>query len=70
MSQPPSREKRPSGAAPIIAGSIIVGAMLGCAGIGFALGSLAGLAVLLGLVGLFVGLVLGFALVYARFRDL
>jgi hypothetical protein len=69
MRQRPAPE-RPSAAAPIVAGSIIVGSMVLCAGIGFGLGSLAGVAVLTGLVGLFVGLVLGFALVYDRYRDL
>jgi hypothetical protein len=69
MSQRPSPE-RPSTAAPIVAGSIIVGSMIMGAGVGFALGSLAGVAVLTGLVGLFVGLVIGFVLVYGRYRDL
>lgn len=53
-----------------MAGSIIVGSMIVCAGLGFALGSLAGVAVLTGLVGLFVGLVIGFVLVYDRYRSL
>jgi hypothetical protein len=53
-----------------VAGSIIVGAMIVSAGVGFALGSLVGVAVLTGLVGLFVGLVIGFVLVYGRYRDL
>ena len=44
--------------------------MLGCAAIGFGLGSLVGLAVPLGLAGLFVGLVVGFFLVYARYRRI
>jgi hypothetical protein len=69
MTRRPSPEKRPA-AAPIIAGSIIVGSMLGCAGVGFGLGALAGVAVLTGLVGLFVGLVVGFVVVHDRFRDL
>jgi hypothetical protein len=69
MSQPPSPERQPV-RAPIVAGSLIVGSMVLCAGVGFALGSLAGIAVLTGLVGLFVGLVLGFALVYDRYKDL
>jgi hypothetical protein len=69
MSQRPTPE-RPSTAAPIVAGSIIVGSMIMGAGVGFALGSLAGVAVLTGLVGLFVGLVIGFVLVYGRYRDL
>jgi hypothetical protein len=69
MSQRPTPEGRPA-AAPIVAGSIIVGSMVLCAGVGFAVGSLAGVAMLVGLVGLFVGLVLGFVLVHDRYRDL
>jgi hypothetical protein len=44
--------------------------MLICAAIGLGLGSLIGLAVPLGLVGLFAGLVVGFLLVYARYRRI
>jgi hypothetical protein len=44
--------------------------MIGCAAAGFGLGSLVGLAVPLGLIGLFVGLGAGLALVFARFRRL
>jgi hypothetical protein len=40
------------------------------AAIGFALGSLLGLAVPLGLVGLFAGLVVGFLGVYSRYRRI
>lgn len=65
-----SSPEQPPTAAPIVAGSIIVGSMIVCAGLGFALGSLAGVAVLTGLVGLFVGLVIGFVLVYDRYRSL
>ncbi|HEV7885756.1 MAG TPA: hypothetical protein VGO81_19440 [Solirubrobacteraceae bacterium] len=54
----------------MVAGSIIVGSMIVCAAIAFGLGALAGIAVLTGLVGLFVGLVLGFVIVYGRYRDL
>jgi hypothetical protein len=53
-----------------LAGGMLVGAMLGCAAAGYGLGSLAGLAVPLGLSGLFAGLVVGFALVYARYRRI
>jgi hypothetical protein len=52
------------------AGALLIAAILGCAGAGYGLGSLAGLAVPVGLVGLFVGLVVGVALVYARFKQL
>jgi hypothetical protein len=44
--------------------------MVACAAAGFGLGSLVGLAVPAGLVGLFAGVVVGFALVYARYRRL
>jgi hypothetical protein len=49
-----------------MAGSMLVGAMVGCAAAGYALGSLAGLAVPLGLAGL----VVGFVLVHARYRRI
>jgi hypothetical protein len=53
-----------------MAGGVLVGAMLACAAAGYGLGSLAGLAVPLGLAGLFVGLVVGFFLVHARYRRI
>jgi cation transporter-like permease len=49
---------------------LLVGAMITCAAAGYGLGTLVGLAVLLGLLGLFAGLAVGFALVYARYRRL
>lgn len=52
------------------AGISLVGAMVAGALAGYGLGSLVGIAVPLGLAGLFAGLVAGFALVYARFRRL
>jgi hypothetical protein len=63
-------ETPPGRADAAAAGGMLVGAMLACAAAGYGLGSLAGLAVPLGLAGLFVGLVVGFALVYARFRRI
>jgi hypothetical protein len=44
--------------------------MVGCAAAAYGLGSLVGLAVPAGLVGLFAGLVVGLALVYARYRRI
>jgi hypothetical protein len=44
--------------------------MLACAAAGFGVGSLFGLAVPLGLVGLFAGLGVGFFLVYSRYRRI
>ncbi|MDQ2676327.1 MAG: hypothetical protein M3Y34_05910 [Actinomycetota bacterium] len=52
------------------AGMSLVGAMLGCGAAGYALGSLVGLAVPLGLIGLFVGIVGGMVLVHARFKRI
>lgn len=52
------------------AGVSLVAAMLAGAVAGYGLGSLVGLAVPLGLIGLFAGLVAGMGLVYARFRRL
>jgi hypothetical protein len=52
------------------AGWLLIGAMLACAAAGFGLGSLFGLAVPLGLAGLFAGLVVGFLLVYSRYRRI
>jgi membrane-associated phospholipid phosphatase len=62
---------RPSGRADAAtAGASMVGAMIACAAAGYGLGTLAGLAVPLGIAGLFAGLVVGFALVYTRYRRL
>jgi hypothetical protein len=69
MSQPPIPERK-SPPVPIVAGSLIVGSMILGAAVGFGLGSLVGAAVLVGLVGLFVGLIAGFVLVHDRYRDL
>lgn len=64
--------RRPSqtGAAAATAGFTLIGAMLACAAAGLGLGSLLGLAVPLALVGLFAGLVVGFFLVYSRYRRI
>jgi hypothetical protein len=43
--------------------------MVLCEAVGLGLGSLMGLSVALGLMGLFAGLGVGLALVYARFRT-
>jgi len=63
-------ERPPSTADAVSAGGLLIGSMLACAAVGFGLGSLLGLAVPFGLAGLFAGLFLGFALVYARFRRI
>lgn len=49
---------------------MLIVTMLICAAAGAGLGSLFGLAVPLGLAGLFAGLVVGFLLVYSRYRRI
>jgi hypothetical protein len=63
-------EGPPTRADAATAGLSLVGAMIAGAAAGYGLGSLVGLAVPLGLIGLFAGLAGGFALVYARFKHL
>jgi len=63
-------ESPPGRADAAAAGALQLGAMIACAAAGFGLGSLVDLAVPAGLVGLFAGLVVGFALVYARYRGI
>ena len=58
-----------SGADAAAAGLTVVATMVICGCGGYGLGLLVGLAVPLGLVGLFAGVVAGCALVYVRFRD-
>jgi hypothetical protein len=48
----------------------VIGSMVLCGAVGLGLGSLVGLSAPLGLVGLFAGLGVGLALVYARFRAI
>jgi hypothetical protein len=63
--------RRPTtGADAAMAGFMVVMWMLICAAAGFGLGSLIGASVPLGLAGLFAGLVVGFLLVYARYRRI
>jgi hypothetical protein len=68
------RESRGGGGPqnPAQAGILLIVTALLCAAIGFGLGSLAGGAVagILAGVGGLIGLFLGFALVYSRFKDL
>jgi hypothetical protein len=52
------------------AGLMLVLTIVICTGAGIGLGALAGVPELAGLAGGFAGLILGFALVYARFKDI
>jgi len=49
---------------------LLIASLLGCAAIGYGIGSLLELAVPFGIAGLFAGLVVGMALVYARFKRI
>ena len=52
------------------AGAMVIASLILCAAVGYAIGTLVDLAVLLGLAGLFAGFVLGLVLVHARFRRI
>jgi hypothetical protein len=58
------------GAEAATAGFSVIGSMILCAAAGYGFGSLLDLAVPIGLAGLFAGLVVGIALVYARYRRI
>ncbi len=70
ISKTPLTERPSPGADAAMAGGMVVGSMLICAAIGFGAGSLIGLSVPGGLLGLFGGLALGFSLVYRRYRRI
>jgi len=62
--------RRPTRADAASAGIGLVATMVALAAAGYGLGTLVGLAVPLGLVGLFAGVFVGLALVHARFRRI
>jgi hypothetical protein len=64
--------KRPQtgGSGPAGAGALLISAILACAAVGLGLGALVGLAAPLAIAGGFIGVGVGFSLVYRRFRDL
>ena len=53
-----------------MAGIMLVVIVAICSGIGFAIGALLGIAVPLGLAGIFIGFGLGLRYVYTRFKDI
>jgi hypothetical protein len=55
---------------PAGAGALLIGAIVGCAAVGLGLGALIGAPALLALAGGFVGVGVGFSIVYSRFKDL
>lgn len=52
------------------AGMMLVSSIVVCAAIGFGVGSIIGAQVPLAFAGGFIGLIVGFRLVYTRFKDL
>jgi hypothetical protein len=53
-----------------VAGLMLVTVILLCAGAGIGIGALVDMPTALGIAGGFVGVALGFALVYARFKTI
>lgn len=69
MSKPPDSPKSAS-SNPAIAGSLLVGTIVACGLVGFALGSLVGAPTALLIVGLLIGPVAGIFVVRSRFGNL
>jgi hypothetical protein len=65
-----TRRSNRSGANPAGAGGLLIGAILTCAAVGLGIGALLGAPGLVALVGGFIGVGVGFRLVYDRFKDL
>ena len=63
--RPPGQRAGPAGA-----GALLIGTILACAGVGLGVGLVVGAPALLALAGGFVGVGVGFWVVYDRFRDL
>jgi len=55
---------------PAGAGALLLGAIVACAAVGLGIGALVGVPALLALVGGFVGVGVGFWIVYSRFKEL
>lgn len=69
MNRPPETKETPSAQA-ATAGISLISAIVLCALLGFAVGSLAGIPALLTVVGGFIGIGVGFAIVYRRYKNL
>ena len=65
-----TRRSDRQGASPAGAGALLIGTILTCAAVGLGLGVLVGAPALLALAGGFIGVGVGFWVVYDRFRDL
>jgi hypothetical protein len=67
---PPPRHTPRRGPSPAGAGTLLIATILACAGVGLAVGLLVGAPALVALAGGFVGIGVGFWVVYDRFKDL
>jgi hypothetical protein len=67
---PMTRRSDRHGASPAGAGALLIGTILACAGVGMGIGLVIGAPAPLALGGGFIGVGVGFWLVYDRFRDL
>ena len=65
-----TRRSDSQGTSPAGAGALLIGTILSCAAVGLGIGLVLGVPALLGLVGGFIGVGVGFWLVYDRFKDL
>jgi hypothetical protein len=63
------RSDRPR-ASPAGAGALLIGTILTCAAVGLGIGVLVGAPALVALLGGFIGVGVGFRVVYDRFKDL
>ena len=65
-----TRRSDQQGASPAGAGALLIGTILTCAAVGLGIGLVLGVPAPLGLAGGFIGVGVGFWLVYDRFKDL
>jgi hypothetical protein len=65
-----TRRSDQQGASPAGAGALLIGTILTCAAVGLGIGVVLGAPALLALAGGFIGVGVGFWVVYDRFRDL
>ena len=70
MTRRSGRPTQGQGAGPAGAGALLIGTILACAAVGLGIGLALGAPALLALVGGFVGVGVGFWVVYDRYRDL
>jgi 4-hydroxybenzoate polyprenyltransferase len=66
---PSQRSDRPTNRG-AVAGSLLVATIILCTLVGLGLGALIGASAPMAIAGVFIGLVLGFVLVYQRFKDI